>query len=101
METNEPPKNTLYIIFKCVYLKNELDDSHFLLLGSNWHAKTKLVATSPRMLLSWATCTYRAQFFNMRNYYCIDKDFGIPTALVNEKKDIGYCLLKYFIGNLQ
>ena len=31
METKEPPKNTLYIIFKRVYLKNELGDSHFLL----------------------------------------------------------------------
>ena len=47
METNEPPKNTLYIIFNLVYLKNELDDSHFLSLESNWHAKTKLVATEP------------------------------------------------------
>ena len=44
----------------------------------------KSSGSSPRMLLSWATCTYRAQFFNARNNYCIDKDFGIPTALVNE-----------------
>ena len=44
METNEPPKNTLYNIFKRVYLKNELDDSQFLLLERNWHAKTKLIA---------------------------------------------------------
>ena len=39
METNE-----LYIIVKRVYRKNELRDSHFLLLESNWHAKTKLIA---------------------------------------------------------
>ena len=44
MESNEPPKNTLYIIFKRVYLKNELGDSHFLLLEINWHPKTKLIA---------------------------------------------------------
>ena len=47
-------------------------------------SESEQAITSPRMLLSWATCTYRAQFFNARNNYCIDKDFGIPTALVNK-----------------
>ena len=36
------------------------------------------------MLLSFATYTCSAQFFNVRNNNWIDKAFGVPTALVNE-----------------
>ena len=44
---------------------------------------------SPRMLLSFATCTCSAQFLDARNNNCIDKAFGFPTALVNESAAVG------------
>ena len=39
-----PSKNSLYFVFKCIYLKNELGDPHFSLLESDQHARIKLSA---------------------------------------------------------
>ena len=44
--------------------------------------------TSPRMLLSFATCTCSAQFFDARNNNCIDKALQFPAALVNESATV-------------
>ena len=48
----------LYFIFKREYLKNELGDSHFLLLESNWHDKTKLIAKFKKILCSRFIATF-------------------------------------------
>ena len=44
MATKKQSKNTLYFVFKRVYLKNELGDPYLLLLVSDLHAKIKLSA---------------------------------------------------------
>ena len=45
MATVQPVKNTLYICFKCLLLKNEpLSDPHFSVLNNDQHVKTKRFA---------------------------------------------------------
>ena len=35
MATKEPSKNVLYFVFKRLYLKNQVNDLHFLLMKSD------------------------------------------------------------------
>ena len=57
--------------------------------ASRDEVETNKIHSSPRMLLSFATCTCSAQFLDARNNNCVDKAFGFPTALVNESSAVG------------
>ena len=59
-----------------------------------FHVTSSFSRTSPRILLTFATCTCSAQFLDTRNNNCIDKAFGFPTALVNESAAVGDVIKK-------
>ena len=56
-----PVKNTLNFPFKCLQLKNESGDPHFLLLNNDKHVKTQLFAKLKKILRSGfrATSNFR------------------------------------------
>ena len=53
----KPCKNTLYYVFSCLYLKNELGDPHFLFLKSNQKGKMKVSAKFKKILCSGFSAT--------------------------------------------
>ena len=73
MATKEPSKSVLYFVFKCLYLKNEPSDPHFLLLKSDLQAKTKLSAKFKKFLWSGFRATLK----------CFDCEGGYESAPEN------------------
>ena len=58
MATKESFKNALYFVYLSLYLKNELRDHHFLLLKSDYQAKTKkkIIRSGFRATLKFFKC---------------------------------------------
>ena len=65
MVIRKPCKNTLYLSFSCLYLKNELGDPNFLSQKSNQQAKIKLSAKFKRILWSRFRAILNFQLFKV------------------------------------
>ena len=63
MAAKEPSENSLYFVFKRIYLKNELSGPHFLLLESDKHARIKLSAKFEKIIWSRFIATFTIEKF--------------------------------------
>ena len=88
-----PVKNTLNFPFKCLYLKNESGDPHFLLLNNDWHVKMQLFAKLKKFLRSSFIATLNFRKFKVamkslrRNFFNFAKSCILTCqSLFNNKK---------------